>query len=357
MDDRAGDDGRPDDRLRARAGESRSKLWLYLEADRRVVVATLVVAVALTLLATGLALPGAAAKLRGGDAVDTLFQGLLTATITGVTLVLTLNQLVLSQELGAVGDQRERMVGALEFRDDAVDRLDVPVAPARPAEFLRALVVAAGRHAADLEAAVDPGAPARDGVVDLTGSLTADADAVAADLDGAQFGEFDVVSAALNFDYSRMIFDAKRLRATESDLGADAERALDRLLDVLELFGPAREHVKTLYFQWELIDLSRAMLASALPALLVAVCTIAFFDPTGSIARSVGVVPAVAVATTVSMLPFLVLLAYVPRIATVAKRTLSIGPFILRDTDRVASVARSDDGSGQRRDARDDESR
>jgi hypothetical protein len=336
MDDADGDD-RPNDQLRARAAESRTKLWLYLEADRRLVVAGLVAAVFLVVLAVGLLLPAAAAKLRGGDAVGTLFQGFLTATITGVTLVLTLNQLVLSQELGAVGDQRERMAGALEFRDDAADLLETAVSPARPSQFLRALVQTASRHAKDLQAAV--GAD-HDGVAELTESLIDNADRVA-DLDGAQFGEFGVLSAALNFNYSWKIFAAKRIRETES-LGEDAEASLDALVDTLELFGPAREHFKTLYFEWELINLSRGILAVSLPALLVAVCMIAFFDPAGPLSRMFGVVPIVAVTSTVSVLPFLVLLAYILRIVTVTKHTLSIGPFILRETDQVEEVTWDD---------------
>jgi hypothetical protein len=339
------DDGRPNDQLRARAAESRTKLWLYLEADRRLVVAGLVAAVFVALLVVGLLLPGAATKLRGSDAVETLFQGFLTATITGVTLVLTLNQLVLSQELGAVGDQRERMAGALDFREDAADLIEAPVSPARPSQFLRGLVQMTGRHARDLRGAVAEDHSAHAAVDDLTGSLIDNAEAVASDLDGAQFGEFDVLSAALNFNYSWKIFAAQRIRETET-LDDDAEAALDSLVDTLELFGPAREHFKTLYFQWELINLSRGILAAALPALLVAVGMIAFFDPTGSVSRTFGIVPVVAVASTASVLPFLVLLAYVLRIATVTKHTLSIGPFILRETEQVEEVE-WDDGESR----------
>jgi len=339
------DDGRPNDQLRARAAESRTKLWLYLEADRRLVVAGLVAAVFLAVLVVGLALPAAEAKLRGSDAVETLFQGFLTATITGVTLVLTLNQLVLSQELGAVGDQRERMAGALDFREDAADLIEAPVSPARPSQFLRALVQMSGRRARTLRDAVAEEQSAHAAVTDLTGSLIDNAEAVASDLDGAQFGEFDVLSAALNFNYSWKIFAAQRIRETET-LDDDAEAALDSLVDTLELFGPAREHFKTLYFQWELINLSRGILAAALPALLVAVVMIAFFDPTGSVSRTLGIVPVVAVASTVSVLPFLVLLAYVLRIATVTKHTLSIGPFILRETEGVEEVE-WDDGESR----------
>jgi hypothetical protein len=341
-----GDDP-PGDQLRTRAAESRTKLWLLLEADRRLVVAGLFLGVFAVLLAVGLSLPAAADKLRAGDAVGTLFQGFLTATITGVTLVLTLNQLVLSQELGAVGDQRERMAGALEFREEAAELVGAPVSPARPSQFLRALVQTSGLRARALRDAVDEAHEANDAVADLTESLLDNAESVASDLDGAQFGEFDVLSAALNFNYSWKIFAAQRIRADHDTLGDEATAALDSLVDTLELFGPAREHFKTLYFQWELINLSRGILAAALPALLVAVCMIAFFDPAGDVARSLGVVPVVALASTVAVLPFLVLTAYVLRIATVTKHTLSIGPFILRETEQVEEVEWDDDAGSR----------
>jgi hypothetical protein len=338
MTDDAGDGGQPDDTMRARADGTRARLWLLLEADRRLVVAVLFVTTFAALLAVGTFLPGAGAKLRAGDAVGTLFQGFLAAIITGVTLVLTLNQLVLSQELGAVGDQSGRMAGALDFRAEAADLIDASVSPAHPSRFLQALVRMCERHARQLRDAVDEDHEAWSAVDDLTGSLIDNADTVATDLDDAQFGGFDVLSAALDFNYSWKIFAARRIRVESDTLGPDATEALDSLLDTLELFGPAREHFKTLYFRWELIDLSRAVLATAFPALLLAVCMIAFVDPTGTLASWLGVVPLVAFASTVSTLPFLVLFAYVLRIATVTKHTLSIGPFVLRETGGVTVV-------------------
>ncbi|MFC7175897.1 hypothetical protein [Halosegnis marinus] len=40
----------------------------------------------------------------------------------------------------------------------------------------------------------------------------------------------------------------------------------------------------------------------------------------------------------VAVAPFVILLAYVLRIATVTKHTLSIGPFILRETEGATEV-------------------
>ncbi|GAA0536568.1 hypothetical protein ABNG02_11985 [Halorubrum ejinorense] len=334
-----GQSGAPDDGLRERADRNRAVLWLLLDADRRLVTAVILSVVFLGLLAAGALLPGAAEAVSGGDSVDTLFQGLLTATITGVTLVLTLNQLVLSQELGAVGDQRERMDGAMEFRRDAAAILGEPVSPTDPATFLGALVETTSERATALRQAVSgPADGELDGAVeDLTTAVVENASRTTAELDGARFGAFEVIGAVLDFNYSWKLFAARRLRERHGDeLNEPATAALDDLIEALRLFGPAREHFKTLYFQWELIDLSRRMLAAAVPALLVAAGMVAFFDAAAPATTAFGVeavVVWVAAAAAASLVPFALLLAYILRIATVTKRTLSIGPFILRETD------------------------
>jgi len=334
----------PSDRLRDRAAGSRLNLWLSLGADRPLVAGLGLAVVFAVLLTAGVVAPNAAETIRTSDSVDTLFQALVTATITGVTLVLTLTQLVLSQELGAVGDQQERMDEAMAFRETVADRIDAPVSPARPSQFLRALVTVAGERAADLQQAVGESADdeLREEVATLCDSLTENADRVAAGLDDAQFGAFDVVASALDFNYSWKIFAARRIDARHGEaLDSEASDALDELIAVVKLFGPAREHFKTLYFQWELINLSRQLLAVSMPALVVSVVMIAFFDPTaypGAVFGIEWVVVLVAAATTVAVVPFVILLAYVMRIATVTKHTLSIGPFILRETDGVSEV-------------------
>lgn len=42
----------------------------------------------------------------------------------------------------------------------------------------------------------------------------------------------------------------------ESSLDDDERTAFDQLQSALAMFGPSREHIKTLYFQWALVDLS-----------------------------------------------------------------------------------------------------
>jgi hypothetical protein len=150
----------------------------------------------------------------------------------------------------------------------------------------------------------------------------------------ARFGSFDVVAAVLE-DYSLHIVGARRLRVRVEDDAADG--ALADLVEVLELFGPAREHFRTLYFQWALINLSRAVLYAAVPALVVSIAMILFADTPGALPGTVlgvdALLLAVVTAATVGLSPFAILLSYILRIGTAAKRTLAIGPFALSESD------------------------
>lgn len=335
------DDDQPADTMRGRVPGGGLRRWLLLEADRWVVTALTLGLVYGSLVVLGAVDPAPLRQaMASSDPVETLFQSLVAAIVTGVTLVVTINQLVLSQELGAVGDQRDRMAAAMQFRLDVEDALDVAVSPAEPAEFLQALVEAAGERGRAVRDAIpdDADETVRDHADAFLDRLASNADEVADRLEGAQFGTFDVVLAALDFNYSWKIHEVRRLRGGHADqLTDEADAALEDLRVVLELFGPAREHVKTLYFQWELIDLSRAILYAAVPALVVAAGTILYLADgstvTGSTAGVDHIVLAVSGATTVALLPFAILLSSVLRIATVAKRTLAIGPFVLRGTE------------------------
>ncbi|MFC4436592.1 MULTISPECIES: hypothetical protein [Natrialbaceae] len=339
------DSSQPDDTMAERSEDSTWKLWLLLNANRWVVTAGLMAFVFVGLLVLSELSP---VSLRGlmavKEPVHFLFQALVTAIITGVTLVLTINQLVLSQELGAVDDQRERLEGSLDFHEDVEDVIDAQISPPEPASFMQAIVAASQDRASEFRDAV---ADSRDEefegrVDDFVDNLTTHADSIRDDLADAQFGTYDVLKAALDYNYSWKIFRARRIQNVHTESFTDeAREAYDDLLEALKLFGLAREHFKTLYFQWELINLSRAMMYVSVPALVVAMSMLLFFDAeaiTGTVLGVDTVTWVVVTAATVAVTPFLLLVAFVLRIGTMAKRTLAIGPFILRDSSRSEDI-------------------
>ncbi|ELZ49654.1 hypothetical protein C464_04231 [Halorubrum coriense DSM 10284] len=348
----ASPDGRDDlggegtaDTMRERAGENRAKLWLLLRANRLVVAGVLTLAVFVGFVAAAAAFsPALAEKVGASDPIETLFASMITAIVTGATLVVTIGQLVLTQENGPLGDQQERMDDTLAVRSSVAALTGEP-APTDPAAFLDALLAAATGRAHALRESVRGRTDGSDGdetavgadVDALAAGVVGNADAVRDRLDGAAFGSFDVVFAALDFNYGRKLGRIERIADEHGEALTDAERdRLDELREALSLFGPAREHVKTLYFQWALIDLSRLILYAAVPALVVAGAMVTVVDAgtfSGSTLGVAHVTLVVGGAFAVTLLPFSLFVAYVLRVLTLAKRTLAIGPLVLRDSE------------------------
>lgn len=328
------------DTMQGRSGESRFKLWVLLRTDRLLLTAilALICFVAFMIWSIGLA-PSLRAEIRSTDTIDTLFSTMISVIVTGTTLVVTINQLVLSQETGPLGDQRKRMADAMDFRSYASD-LFGGVVPAEPSAFLLKLVEETRRRADALERLAGEGDDDEfaSQVSAFVDSLDENAEKVEEQLEGAQFGTFDVVFAASNFDYSWKIFQVERLtHEFDSSLTDDQRTALDSVKAALSMFGPGREHIKTLYFQWELINLSQYILYAAVPAVLISTGMVMFVGVEtfgGTVLTIPTVTWIVGAAFTVTLVPFLLFTSYILRVATLAKRTLAIGPLVLHGSDR-----------------------
>ncbi|MFC6719456.1 hypothetical protein ACFQGT_12650 [Natrialbaceae archaeon GCM10025810] len=326
--------------MRERAGENRLKVWLLLGANRLQVTAVMAAIVFATFIVAVTVIPESLLpQLQTGDTIETMFSTMISAIITGTTLVVTISQLVLSQENGPLGDQRDRMEGSMDFRDFTEELIGSP-SPSDPSAFLRELIGVSQHRAETLQTTIDANDnnELREEVDEFTESFIGNAEFVRDQLNGASFGSFDVLFAALNFNYGWKIYQVERLaNKYEADLSNEEQDLLDELKTALSLFGPAREHVKTLYFQWALVSLSQMIIYAAVPALVVAGVMLTVVDAGTFPGAAFGVLNmtwAIGLAFTITLLPFLLFSAYVLRIVTIAKRTLAIEPLILRDSQR-----------------------
>lgn len=326
--------------MRERSGETRAKVWFFLSGHR------LVVTTLLALLIFGVFVLGGTyfyqyllTDTQTADTIETLFSTMISAIITGVTLVLTISQIVISQENGPLGDQRERMSNTMDFRDYTEELTGAP-SPADPSAFLRALILESKDRAEALrESVADSSNDDLRGEVDeFTNSLIENADTVSDELENQSFGTYTVLSGALDYNYGWKVFQTERLANDyQDDASAETFQALDELKTILTMFGPAREHIKTLYFEWELISLSQNILYVSVPALTVAGFMTTFMGGSSLSGVVLGVsvlVWVTSIAFVITCLPFLLLISYIARVATIAKRTLAIGPFILRNSQR-----------------------
>jgi hypothetical protein len=334
----------PGNTMRERVGSRRARLRLYvlLNVNRRLLAFALAIGMFVALVLLGAyAVPTFREFMHEYAPTRYVFQAYVGALITGVTLVVSISLVVLSQEFGPLGEQRSRMSGSMGFRGDAEDIFGA-TSPPEPNSFLRALVENTTEKAEALEEATDEeDDDFREAVDELTDDIYDNADVVSDELEDREFGEYRVVKAALDYNYSWKISQARRLQDDFGEtMDRDTRRKLIDLIDILGFYGPAREHIKTLYFQWQLVDLSRGMLYLSVPALAVTTALALFLAPSSFPGTFLGIdnlVWVVSAGAAVGSLPFLFLTSFILRLVTITKRTLAVGPFILR------SAGRSDD--------------
>lgn len=265
-----------------------------------------------------------------------IFSAFIGAIITGTSIVVTINQLVLSQELGAVGKQQSRMQNSMDFRQEVEKYLDKKISSPEPSAFILELVQEIEEQAKILNSTTNQeSTKLKNEIEDYTTSLIENAQLVNRKLEGSQFGTFQVIWAALNFNYSEKINQLRQIQADyNTELSKDKNETIDQLLDLLTFFGPTREHFKTLYFQWELIKLSRTLMYASVLSLMVIGALLIHINTnviTGTTLGLDNLVLLTSAGFTIGIAPFVIFIAFLLRISTVAKRTLAMGPFILKD--------------------------
>lgn len=326
-------EGQPEhDTLRER-GRSDPRVFRVLVTTNRAVLAGLFLVSVPAALLLGAFLhptPFEYALIRR-DPIQGLYQALVISTVTGATLVLTLSQLVLSEEFGPVGEQRKRMQETVRFRHD-IERLVPNGSRPTPSGLLKAILASVMRHAENLEDAA--GSVEDEQLAEridrhLT-QLRSDARLTMSMLEPSSFGTFHTVKAVFSFDLSAILHETGRIRSNmEPSLAPEVEPVLDDLENVLEVFGSARAHAKALYFQRELGDLSRWITYASFPAIVVAVASLLFFDPTAIDSGWVALTVA-SITVSIALTPFAILLAYIIRILKVSQATFSRSPFLIR---------------------------
>ena len=311
--------------------------WLLIRSNRLAFAGALALFVFTGYISFNIMLePTLQSEITSTDTIETIFSTMIQVLVTGTILVVTISQLVLSQEDGPLGDQRQRMSDAMDFRTYMSELIE-DVVPNQPSAFLGRLVAETDRRAEALDqlAADADDQDYRDAVSTVVESIQSEAQAAEEDLFSGEFGTFDLLNAALDFDYSEKIYQLERL---EHEYPTAAENphaiALQDLQTAVAMFGPAREHVKTLYFQWELVDLSWYILGIAVVALVIAGGMLTFVGAEtfgqARFLRIPVITWVVGVAFTISLTPFLLFASYIVRIVLVAKQTLAIGPFNLQ---------------------------
>lgn len=283
-------------------------------------------------------------------------NGTINGLLTLIPIAVGLNQIVLSQELGSLDDLYDRTKGTFDFHRRIADTTNASVSSPQVSEFFHQLSEAINDRSAELEA-VDENVTdeqLQQEITNYTKTLTEQTDDISADLEDLGFELIGTLIVLLDYHDSWQFHTARRLTTTyEDELSETATETLDELTDLFLEFDAARDYLKTLWVQRELAELSRMMLYTGLPAIIVAGLGIFVAPeiPGLTIARPI-IVVLLSATIAVSLVPLSVLLAYVVRIALIAQRTAAFGPFIPEDeqqriSSRVTTESQNPDEKGQ----------
>jgi hypothetical protein len=312
---------RDSDTVRKRAGD-----WILLEGDRRAVagcLAVLTVGVVWTLVVAGVLAVGPTSS------VASLFaSGLTSGVITLLTIALSINQLVLSRVFGSVDTLVDRLTGSRDLRETVESIAGVPSSPNDPADFLSLIATTLTDRA---DGVIGAGGADWDPPERLTTALR-DLAAYGESLDDHLESNTDLTSilgVILGPEYA---VNMTAIRHLQNEYGASIpEEAVEELRaveDLLESIAVVRQFYKTIAIQEDLATLSRLLVYSGMAALAAAV-TVTLVYRTGSVTLPAETLPVVvSAAIGVIVTPMALFVAYILRAATVARQTVSVGPFV-----------------------------
>lgn len=312
--------------------------WTVIEAHRLVVAGTLLGGILLllfVLLAVNL-FPRAPSK-----PLYLMLSAFLGGNLTLITVVIAINQLVFSRELGSPGDLEQRTRNAVEYRDQVQEVMDRTVSPVMPGSFLQVLHENLGKRTQELRETIANAA--EDGlsaeIDELAGALHADVEAVTRALDTPAADEqiFGAIAATLGTTQAEQLHDLARVEMEyDADLSDAQRRLFESIREHLLHIDVARKYFRTVYITKELSFLSRILLIVGLPAQFFLAATLAVYDLAAiESLPAAAIIGATLVAIVACFAPLAILASFVLRLSWVAQRNATVMPFAASESDHV----------------------
>jgi hypothetical protein len=303
--------------------------WVLLDGDRMVVAGGLLAG--LLVAYTTLELIGFTA-VQEFNALSTAFGALVSGNVTLITVVLSINQLVLSRALGGVSGIEDNIEGVSDYRERVRQETGQEVTPEEPAAFLEMLLRSTREEATRVQRIMldTDDHDLQEDVENLTGRLTDHTDHVIRLLDRPDTGVFGALASTLSTNYAQELNAVRRIQVRyESQLSEEGIEALENITRRIKDVDIARQYFKTMYIQEELSYFSRVLLYVGVPAQFITVAALIAMSKSGSSLSGLPVtLPLLApVIVTVAFTPLAMLFSFVIRVATVAQNTISPAQF------------------------------
>lgn len=293
--------------------------WFLLDGSRRI-VAGFIALFAMVFFATGIEILGPISDSRPAFYA---MSGLIAGNLALISIVIAIDQLVLSRELVTPGERLGTIEDVAEFRERVAETTGQDALPIRAPMFLDVVLTSTLEVARGIDTDVT-GLDDRNRrrLEDLIDELVEAVEAVDTVVESEEVRPFEALVRALYVDYGTHLRTIDRLRNGGS-LPSSIDHRLSVLHDHLVLIDVSRQYFRTLYIQRELPRISRMLLYVGGPAELLLVGVLFAFMTTPVYPELLALL-----AGTAGITPLAVLVSYIVRISIIAELTATVIPFV-----------------------------
>lgn len=303
------------------------KKWFLIDGNRLVVAGLLVVGS--FFVTYGLTEFGFI-TFQPESPVSTMFgSGIISGVFSLITITITVNQMILSRVFGTVDELTDRVDGSIEFRHAVENLADQPTSPNQPDQFLVLIGETISERANAFETELgDADRALKDDADEYLSDVYAYADRVE-NVEGIE-DTLQIVSILLGPEYAQNLTATDHLlQKYDGEFSEAARTELEAILELIKAVAVTRQLFKTIVIQQNLAQLSRILGYLGVPILLstFVVTTMYTTLPSTTVPQPV-LAEVVSLGITVVLIPMSILLSYILRVASIARYTISVGPFI-----------------------------
>lgn len=307
--------------------QGRLKRWILLKGNRLVLTAG--IASGVFILTYGLIRAGVIAVGPESTFKTTMGSGVTAGLFTVITVTLTINQLISSRIFGTPGELQDEFQGSRQIRERVAELAADPETPVNTTRFMSFVGETLYQQVERFEREVGQSdLESSDEIEEYVGPLLDFAEQIRSITD--QMSPITVLSIMAGPRYAWHIMKTKRFQTKHSDdLAEDAQTTLEAIYNLLEIISISRQYYKTIALQQEFARLSRLLIYTGLPAILTALYVTLVYRTAPMTTLPPAYLPVVASgAITIVLVPLVILLVELLRIATILRYTVSVGPFV-----------------------------
>lgn len=296
------------------------KKWLLLSGNRYNVVIVLLFIISAIVVIPAINRP----TIQNTNNLPYIFSSLAGGNITLITVVVAINQVVLSQEMESPGSIRNQIEQTADYRKQALNR---SAPPTELADFLQQLLQKTQEDAQSLEGSL----PSSTNEINnrLLKELPEQCKQSSSQVEASSNKLSSVIIPLLGIDFSNYINDCRKLQSNHAK-GRDEqfETKLDTLISDLEDLVITRQYFTTALIKEELATLSRLLLYIGVLAVSLPIVLLYHLATYSGTSPSMPILSVFTLITIiVGLTPLTLLIAHILRIATISQYIAIITPF------------------------------